>query len=69
MEVVIYLGGNLGRHDEHSVRSEDKDPVVCLVASLLQLDRRLENDLDMFAQSLPDALGRVFADRPSPVHC
>ena len=69
VEVVIYLGGNLGRHDEHSVRSEDKDPVVRLVASLLQLHRRLENDLDMFAQSLPDALGRVFADRPSPVHC
>ena len=41
VEVMIYLGGNLRSHDEHSVRSEDQYPVVSFIATLFQLDRRL----------------------------
>ena len=69
MEVMIYLGGNLRSHDEHSVRSEDQYPVVSFIATLFQLDRRLQNDLNMLPESLSDALGGVFVDSPPPVHC
>ena len=57
--MLVYLGGDLGGHDEHPVRGEDQHAVVCLLPALLQLHRRLQQDLDVPAEGLADPLRRV----------
>jgi len=58
--MVVDLGGHLGRHDEDTVRREDQNAVLRLVATLdLQLGRRLQQDFDVLAQQEANALVNV----------
>ena len=52
VDMVVDLGWDLGGHDEEAVGGEHEDSILRFVAALLQLHRRLQQDLKGLDQEL-----------------